>query len=176
MIGWSTLGGRDRTRERRALALAANIFQVRLFERLRVVEGASYSPAAISSTSEVFPDWGVFYAASELRPGSVDTFLRIAREIVADMAAKPAAADEFARAQNPVTSGIARRIRTNAYWLDAMEGWTETPELIDQTRSFLSDYATMTAEDVRAAVAKHVTDAGDWSMVVLPGKAADGGH
>ena len=57
-----------------------------------------------------------------------------------------------------------------------MEGWTETPELIDQTRSFLSDYATMTAEDVRAAVAKHVTDAGDWSMVVLPGKAADGGH
>ena len=57
-----------------------------------------------------------------------------------------------------------------------MEGWFGKPELIDQTRSFLSDYATMTAEDVQAAVAKHVTDAGDWSMLVLPGKANGGGH
>src|SRR3546814_14260236 len=87
------------------------------------------------------------------------------------MAAKPAATDEFSRAQNPITSGIERRLRTNAYWLNAMEDWIEHPELIDQTRSFLADYATMTPEDVRAAVAEHVIDRGDWSMLVLPSKA-----
>jgi hypothetical protein len=41
---------------------------------------------------------------------------------------------------------------------------------MDRTRSFMSDYRTMTAEEVRAAVAAHVADAGDWSMLVLPAK------
>ncbi|MFC7499054.1 M16 family metallopeptidase [Enterovirga sp. GCM10030262] len=176
VVGWTTFGGTDRIKERRALSLAANMLQVRLYERLREAEGATYSPTAISSTSQVFPDWGIFYAAAEIPPESADTFFRIAREVVADLAAKPASPDEFARAQNPVISGIERRLRTNGYWLNAMEGWIGKPELIDQTRSFLSDYATMTAEDVQAAVAKHVTDAGDWSMLVLPGKANGGGH
>jgi hypothetical protein len=30
----------------------------------------------------------------------------------------------------------------------------------------------MTAEEVRAAVARHVRDEGDWSLLVLPGKPA----
>ena len=176
VIGWNTFGGTDRTRERRALSVAANIFQVRLFERLREQEGASYSPNAASSTSEELPDWGIFYAASEMRPESVPTFFRIAREIVADLARKPPAPDEFARAQNPIVSGIERRLKTNAYWLSEMEDWSRQPELMARTRSFASDYKTMTAEDVRAAVAKHVDDAGDWSMLVLPGKASGGGN
>jgi zinc protease len=175
IIGWNTFGGTANVKERRALSMAANMFEVRLYERLRVIEGASYSPNAASNTSETFPGWGIFYAASAISPESVDTFYRVAREIVADMAAKPAAPDEFARAQNPIVSGIQRRLRTNAYWLNAMENWLRHPELIDQTRDFLSDYAEMTPEDVRAAVAKHVADAGDWSMLVLPSKAKGSG-
>src|SRR3546814_11883849 len=109
--------------------MAANMFEVRLYERLRVVEGASYSSNAASNTSRTFPDWGIFYAMAEIRPESADTFFRIAREIIADMAAKPAATDEFARAQNPITSGIERRRRTIAYWLNDMEEWIAHPEL-----------------------------------------------
>jgi zinc protease len=176
VVGWNTFGGTDRIRERRALSLAANMFQVRLFDRLREQEGASYSPTAASSTSEQLPEWGIFYAASELKPQSADTFFRIAREIVADLAARPAAADEFERAQNPVVSGIERRLKTNSYWVSEIENWSRDPKLVDRTRSFLSDYSSMTAEEVRAAVAKHVADSGDWSMLVLPGKAASGGN
>ncbi len=167
-IGWNTFGGLEHRRERRALAVAANMLQVRLFERLRQVEGASYSPGASSSSSDRFKDWGVFYAASELRPESVDTFYRIAREIVADLAARPASAAEFERAINPVVSGIERRVRTNAYWLGALEDWTAEPVYVEATRTYLSDYQRLTAEDVRAAVATYVADGGDWSMVVLP--------
>lgn len=167
-IGWNTFGGLDHRKERRALAVAANMMQVRLFERLRQVEGASYSPSASSSSSDLFEDWGVFYAASELKPDSVDTFYRIAREIVADLAAKPASAAEFERAINPVVSGIERRVRTNAYWLSTLEDWTREPAHVEATRTYLSDYRTLTAEEVRAAVAAYVADQGDWSMVVLP--------
>ncbi len=176
VIGWTTFGGTERLRERRALSLAANILRVRLFERLREEEGASYSPAANASASDELPQWGIFYAASELRPESADTFFKIAREIIADLAAKPAAADEFARAQNPVVSGIDRRLKTNAYWLSELEGWSTEPQLMERTRSFLSDYQSLTAEEVRAAVAAHVADAGDWSMLVLPANKGNGGN
>jgi len=171
MIGWSTLGGRDRILDRRALALAANMFQMRLFDRLREAEGATYSPNAAHLSSEAFAQWGIFYAAAEISPGRAPAFFRAAREIVADLAARPAAPDQFARVQNPVITGIERRIATNGYWVDALEGWIEHPEQIAQTRSYLADYRSLTAEDVRRAVATYVTDQGDWSMLVLPSRA-----
>jgi zinc protease len=170
MIGWTTFGGIDRLRERRALTVAANILQQRLFDRLREEEGATYSPAASASSSETFPQWGIFFAAAEIRPESVDTFFRIAREEVARLAAAPVPADEFIRIRNPIVSGIERRRKTNGYWMETVEDWPENPALIEQTRSHVSDYSSLTAEEVRAAVAAHVADAGDWSMVVLPEK------
>ena len=174
LIGWTTFGGLNKIKERRALSLAANILQVRLFERLREREGASYSPGAGLSFSETFPTWGMFQASAEIRPESADTFFRIAREAVAELAAQPVAADEFERAKNPALSGIERRLKTNFYWLDAMEGWSRDPRLIEATRSYVSDYKGMTADDVRLAVATYIADAGDWSMLVLPAKAEGG--
>ena len=172
LIGWSTLGGRDHIRERRALALAANMFETRLFDRLREEEGASYAPDAVHLASEAFPEWGVFYAFAELRPGSTDTFFRIAREIVADLAANPARPDEFARAQNPVLSGIERRLASNAYWVDALENWHWSPGDIENVRTYLADYRGLTPEDIRRAVAAYVADRGDWSMLVLPSRGS----
>ncbi|HEX8215396.1 MAG TPA: insulinase family protein [Allosphingosinicella sp.] len=176
VIGWTTFGGTDRIRERRALSLAANMFQVRLYERLREEAGASYSPSASLSSSDPFRDWGIFYAAAEVRPENVETFFRIARETIADLAAKPVQPDEFERAINPVVSGIERRLKSNSYWLSTMEGWTGDPTLIENTRSFIADYKSLTAADVQAAVAKHVAESGDWSFVVLPAKAKAGGQ
>jgi zinc protease len=170
LIGWSTLGGRENIRDRRALAVAANIFEVRLFDRLREQEGASYAPNAVHLASDTFPAWGVLYASAELRPASADTFFRIAREIIADLAARPVQPDEFARAINPVISGIERRLQTNQYWAGAIENWHWSPGDIDNARTYLADYRALTPEAVRRAVAARVTDQGDWSMLVLPAR------
>jgi zinc protease len=172
LIGWSTLGGEDNIRPRRALALAANLFETRLFDRLREQEGATYAPDAAHLAANAFPAWGVFYAAAEIRPASVSTFFRIAREIVADLAAHPVQPDEFARALNPVLSGIERRVATNGYWLDALENWDRNPRAIENVRSYLADYRALTPEEIRRAVATYVTDQGDWSMLVLPARGA----
>jgi zinc protease len=174
VAGWSTFGGLERMRERRALALAGNMVQVRLFEKLRDIEGATYSPSAGATSSEVFPDWGIFYTAAEIRPERADLFFRMARETVADLAATPAAADEFERAINPVLSGVERRMKTNGYWASAMENWSREPKLIEQTRTLVSDYMSMTAEEVSQAVARHVRDEGDWSILVLPARLMSG--
>ncbi|HZF94572.1 MAG TPA: insulinase family protein [Allosphingosinicella sp.] len=173
LIGWSTFGGTANTRDRRALSLAANIFRSRLFDELRETEGASYSPAATHSTSAVYPDWGVFYAAAEVRPDRTATFFRVARRIVADLAAAPPAADEFERARNPVLSGIERTLANdNGWWLGVMEDFVGRPSAIEDVRNYLSDYRSMTAEEVRSAVARYVAEAGDWSMLVLPERGA----
>jgi zinc protease len=172
LIGWSTIGGEENIRPRRALALAANMFETRLFNRLREEEGATYAPDAAHLAADTFPEWGVFYAAAEIRPASVDTFFRIAREIVADLAARPAAADEFARALNPVLAGIERRLATNSYWVDALEDWDRDPRAIENVRTYLADYRALTPEDVRRAIATWVTDRGDWSMLVVPARGA----
>jgi zinc protease len=172
LIGWSTLGGAAHIRERRALALAANMFEVRLFDQLREQEGATYAPNAVHLASDAFAQWGIFYASAELRPASAPTFFRIAREIVADLAARPVGADEFARALNPVTSGIERRLATNAYWVDALENWHRSERDIENVRTYLADYRALTPEAVRRAVAQYVADQGDWSMLVLPARAS----
>ncbi len=175
LIGWSTIGGADRARDRRALAIAANIIRVRLFDRLREAEGVSYSPSAGHSTSDIFTDWGVLTAATELRPEHVPTFFRIAREVVADLAANPPAADEFARAQNPAVSGVERQLSTNAYWIGAAEDFAARPQAIVNTRTLLSDVASLTPADIQRVVATYVADQGDWSMVVLPARTAPPG-
>ncbi len=173
-LGWTTFGGTEGRRERRALSIAANIAQARLMERLRDLEGASYSPSATVQTSFQFPDWGFFFAGSEVRPERADLFFRLAREIVADLAARPASADEWQRAINPVVTGIERRLKTNAYWAGALEDWSREPYLIEHVRAYLSDYKALTPGDVRSAMAKWVADEGDWSILVLPAKAGGG--
>jgi zinc protease len=172
-VGWTTFGGVEGRRERRALSLAANLAQVRLLERLRDSEGASYSPSATVQTSYQFPEWGFFFVGSEIRPERADLFFRLAREIVADLAARPASADEWQRAINPVVSGIERRLKTNAYWAGTMEDWSREPYLIEHSRTYLADYRSLTPEEVRAAMAKWVADEGDWSILVLPAKPAN---
>jgi zinc protease len=171
-IGWSTLGGAERLRDRRALGLAANIFRTRLFERLREAEGTSYSPAATHVGSDAFTNWGIFYAAGELRPESIPAFFRAAREIAADMAANPVPAEEFTRAQNPVLSGIERTLATNGYWVRTLSQFARRPGAIADARAYLSDYRGLTPGDVRAAMARFVADEGDWSMIVEPSAAA----
>ncbi len=172
LIGWSTVGGRESMADRRALALAANLFEVRLFDELREEAGATYSPNGAHLSSDTFGQWGIFYAAAEIRPEGADTFFRIAREIVADLAARPVLPDEFARAQNPVITGIERRVATNGYWTEALGSFVEHPEEIEHVRNYLADYRRMTPEDVRRAVATRVAEAGDWSMLVLPAREA----
>jgi zinc protease len=173
-VGWSTLGGFERFREQRALSLGANLASVRLMERLRDEAGASYSPSVSSTGATEYPDWGFLMASSELKPDKADLFFRLAREIVADLAAKPVEADEWQRAINPVLSGIDRRIKTNGYWMGAMEEWSRDPRAIGLVRSYRADYAGLTPQDVRSAMARHVAEAGDWSILVLPAKAAGG--
>ncbi|HYW15182.1 MAG TPA: insulinase family protein, partial [Allosphingosinicella sp.] len=172
-LGWTTFGGKEKRRERRALGIAANIVQARLMERLRDVEGASYSPSATVQTSFQFEDWGFFFAGSEVRPEQTDLFFRLAREIVAELARTAASADEWQRAITPVVTGIERRLKTNGYWAGALEDWSREPYLIEHSRTYLADYKSLTPEEVRSAVAKWVADEGDWSILVLPAKTAN---
>jgi cardiolipin synthase len=72
--------------------------------------------------------------------------------------------------------GIARRVETNAYWIQVLERWVDEPRRIENARQYRSDYAALTAEDVRQAMARWVADDGDWSMLVLPARGEGRGE
>ena len=127
------------------------------------------APTAGASSSNEFPAWGIFYAGAEVRPERTDLFFRTARETVAELAAKPAAADEFARAINPVLTGLERRQRTNAYWLGAMQArFADLPKtsidyaIMEKARRVLVVEAAFDWDDVGnwPAVAKYLRQAG----------------
>src|SRR3546814_17282519 len=47
IIGWNTFGGTDRIKDRRALSMAANMFAMRLYERLDRKSGVSGRSGAV---------------------------------------------------------------------------------------------------------------------------------
>ena len=93
LIGWSTLGGtRPYPRAARAGARRQHVRDAPVRPAARGGRRDLFARRRRISPPRPFRDWGIFYAAAEIRPASADTFFRIAREIVADLAARPAAA------------------------------------------------------------------------------------
>ena len=100
LIGWSTIGG-----DRADPASGARWRSPPTCSRRGCSTGCASRrapptrPTPSHLAADSFPDWGVLYAAAEIRPASAATFFRIAREIVADLAAQ---------------SRSARRVRAGA--------------------------------------------------------------
>lgn len=154
MIAWPTTGALDDLPGARALAVAATIFQTRLFDRFREAEGGSYSPSAASSQSVDYPKYGLFTVTSQLRVDRIADFERAVREIATDLATKPPTADEVARAVTPIVSGNQRALRTNAYWLGALDADIDDPRVREQQKTLISGYHAVNPAAVRAAAAK----------------------
>ena len=138
---------RDHIRERRALALAANMFETRLFDRLREQEGATYAPDAIAPRRRRLSRTG---ASSTPPPRSgrprAATFFRIAREIVADLAARPAEAGRVrARAQSGAERHRAAARDQRLLGRRARELGRSDPRDIENVRTYLADYRALTA-------------------------------
>ena len=63
---WATTGALRDLRQLRALNVAALIMQTRLYDRFRESEGGTYTPGVANNMSEIFPDYGVLMAYSQI--------------------------------------------------------------------------------------------------------------
>jgi zinc protease len=168
VIAWPTGGGADGAGEDRRLDVLAQVFSDRLFDRLRSEAGASYTPQVQSQWPVGLASGGRLIAIGQVSPDKVDLFFKLAREIAADLAAKPIEADEFERVRLPYTQAIIRASSGNQFWLREVAGGAFDPRRIAATERLGEDIRAITPASLQATAAKYLRPERDWTLKVVP--------
>ncbi|MCB2015354.1 MAG: insulinase family protein [Sphingobium sp.] len=169
VIAWPTGVGMGDSREARQLDILAQIISDRLFEKLRAVDGAAYSPNASSDWPFAFEKGqGYLAVVSQLKPERIDYFYKLVNEIATDLAANPISDDELRRTLAPTRQLLMRASTGNAFWMNLMEGATQDPRYVTMMQSIGRDMLGGSAEDLRMLAAKYLVTDKSYSVVVLP--------
>lgn len=172
VIAWQAGGGVENISEGRKLEILAAIMRDRILDRIRSAEGASYSPTVISQAPVGQPGGGRIMAITLIPPDRTGLFLRVARDIAADLIAKPVETDELRRAMVPTAQMVVRRSSGNPFWMQQTEGGTRDPRRLAAIPSIARDYTATTPQEIQALAAKYLAPQKDWSLVVLPEEKA----
>ncbi len=172
VIAWPTGGGRSNVSESRQLYILSQLFNNRLFDKLRESAGASYSPQVFSNWPLDFSDGGYMIAIAQLKPESVQPFYQIAEQIASDLIARPPGADELARVVEPLRQTIERASTGNGFWLQQLEGVAFDRSRVDELRSFMNDYTVTTPAQMQALAGRYLGAGKAWKLEVLPGGEA----
>ncbi|ONF97494.1 M16 family metallopeptidase [Sphingomonas jeddahensis] len=172
VIAWPTGGGSAGIAESRRLDILAAIFGDRLFDRLRSVAGASYSPSAVSQWPLGLTSGGRIVAVGQVAPDNVDLFFKLSREIAAELVSTPVSEDELRRAIGPMMQYLARASSGNQFWLLQVSGGAYDPNRLGGARTLVSDYMEITPQTLQATAAKYLRPEKDWTLMVQPKAAA----
>ncbi|MCA1661082.1 MAG: insulinase family protein, partial [Novosphingobium sp.] len=168
MVAWPTGAGRAGVRVSRQLEILSQVFNNRLFDRMREKLGASYAPQ-VNSTWPLDRETGGYIAASaQLTPDAVAAFFSTADEIAADLVANPPTADELARITEPLKQLISRAATGNGFWLYQLEGAATYPSRLDEVRSILTDYSQTTPQAMQALAQRYLAKDRSWRLEVIP--------
>jgi zinc protease len=167
VIAWPTGGGEDRIRESRQLSMLARIINDRLFEKLRSVDGAAYTPSADSIWPDSYDTGGYLIVQTQLKPERIPYFFTFVDEVVADLAARPVSADELEREVAPMRKyfGLARA--SNLFWMNQLGGLSRDPRKLSMARSFQDDVLSVTAADIQSLAQRYLRSDTRWSAIVL---------
>lgn len=167
-VAWRTDDFFHNVQLARNTAVMADIMGLRLIDELREAQGATYSPNASWTASDVWTDWGYVSARVEVPPAKVDGFFRDALKIAADLRATPPSADELDRALKPRLERLAKARETNEYWVEELGGAQTDPRRLAATRSLIPGYERVTAADVQAAAKTYLDPNKAWRLIVEP--------
>jgi zinc protease len=130
----------SRVSDVRRLFVLAKVLGSRVLERVRNVQGLTYTAQGDHAPSHAFPDYGFLYAIVDAPP---DKARILASEITALGAAlyrDGVTEDELERARNPVVSELKRLLNTNSYLLSAIiSGSQEQPEKLERAATSLKE-------------------------------------
>ncbi|MEO0882236.1 MAG: insulinase family protein [Pseudomonadota bacterium] len=147
---WPTTDGFDQKSAYTRDLLRA-IMRLKLTETLREDLGATYSPSASSSASNLFPGFGYIAAVSEVDPGDVDLVQDAVDQITQDMAEGGITEDELQRARQPILENIEESRERNGAWLAIVDEAQTDPNRLERWRTAADVYASITREDLVTA-------------------------
>ncbi|HEX5264343.1 MAG TPA: insulinase family protein, partial [Phenylobacterium sp.] len=156
------------TRGYAAASVLAEILRNRATDQFRVAEGKTYSPNAQAVFSRELPGYGRIAISVNLKPEDVDGVYQAIDAIAADLAAKPVAADEFARAAGPLIEAARRSLRINEVWVSYLSGAQTDPRRVAYLRNMLPQLQSLTPDDVQASARRWLVKDKSWRMTILP--------
>ncbi|MBA4754889.1 MAG: insulinase family protein [Sphingobium sp.] len=168
VMAWPTSGGFTLQKEARQLEILTQIFNDRLFDRLRSTEGAAYSPSVQNSWPFSYESGGYILVTSQVRPDRIAYFYDVVKSTAADLARTPVSEDELQRAVAPMRQMLMRAGTGNAFWMNQMEGATHDARYVAAMQTMAQDMLTVTPAQLQALAARYLVPAKSWSAIVLP--------
>ena len=168
VVSWPTGAGSSGIAESRQLEILTQLFSNRLMDAMREKLGASYAPQVVSSWPLDLTAGGAITAMAQVQPAAVPSFFATAREIAADLIARPPTADELARVTEPLRQQITRAATGSAFFMYQLEGATADPVRIASVRTLLGDYTQTTPERMQALAARYLAPDKGWRLAVVP--------
>jgi len=139
-----------------ALRVASAIIQARLVDSAREKLGLTYSPITDVDASTSLSGYGYLAVINETKPESMAKFNTLIADVIADLANKPVAADEFLRAQKPLIDARQKAVQTNGYWLTSLTELQLDPRHLAVTRDYISGVAAVTPADVTRVAQRYL--------------------
>ncbi|RJP84987.1 MAG: insulinase family protein [Desulfobacteraceae bacterium] len=159
---------RDNHRNRRLSALS-EVISDRMRVKIREEMGAAYSSYAYNDPSRAYPGYGLLHNVVQTDPDQSDTIINAIKSILTDIANNGVFEDELQRAIRPILTSIRERIKTNPYWLGSvMKGSSRFPAQLDWCRSFETDYATITAQELTALTKQYLKETDAATVIIVP--------
>lgn len=168
VIAWPTGGGIDEITESRRLDVLAAIFNDRLFDRLRLAAGASYSPSVSSSWPIGSTGGGRLIAIGQVPPDRLNFFFSLAREIAADLVRTPVGADELQRTLLPMMQSMLRQATGDQFWMAQLAGAGVDQRLVTAFSQMFRVLPAITPADLQATARRYLRPDLDWTLEVVP--------
>ena len=168
VMAWPTAGGFSLQTEARQLEILTQIFNDRLFDKLRSTEGAAYSPSVQNNWPFSYDNGGYILVTSQVRPDRIEYFYGVVKDTAADLAQNPVSDDELQRAVAPMRQLLMRAGTGNAFWMNQMEGAAHDARYVQAMQTMARDMLTVTPAQIQALAARYLKPGKSWSAVVLP--------
>lgn len=156
-------------RQTRRLQVLAQAFSDRMRIRIREGMGDAYSPYAVSQPSDTYVDYGLFLGLVGIDPERAREVADVVLEIAADIHGNGLTDDELERALKPVVTSLRTVVRDNSYWLNSvLASSQEYPQRLEWARHMMSDYASITTEEVNDLAREYLAPEKALRVFVLP--------
>ena len=162
----------DRTsRDRRPLALAADVLTNRMIDRIREKEQLVYSIDCDNAPAVDVPRTGLFTAGSMCDPANGGKVADTVLEMLNDFAKTGPTDEELATAKKQVITQIATAMRDPAFWNGQLATLTYRKQKLSDLKELPGVFDTFSKDDLKNVVAKYLKPDSVVRLVVTPKEA-----
>ncbi len=158
---------------RRQIFFLGKVVDDRLRLEVRERLGAAYSPFAAGQASSTFDGVGAIMIQASGNPSEIRTLVAACEAVGVDLAKNGVTQEEADRLAEPIQNTLRDMLRTNSYWLNAVDDCQKDPSTLDSARNLVAFYAKIDAKALSKLAAKYLMPENASRLVVMPENAIE---